>query len=119
MSEKFISGWPEGTKEIRRPDGKKEIVLPEATDMNEHSREELVRKTLMRQLAKDGRVADLINPQFSVDRGDKKSSIWDAEERRKVNSRHETIAVQRKQERGFREMQKEKGAEKYDRLFER
>ena len=112
MPEKILSGWPDGTKEIKRPDGKKEIILPEAVDMNKFSRNELARITKMNQSAEEAKNKPL-NPQFSYQREGIHPDSRSAGRPHKVNRHHIEISKSKSQERKSREKQKQVGADNY------
>ncbi len=117
MPEKILSGWPEGT-EIKKTDGKKEIILPEATDMNEFSRKEISEKVRAAQSAEETKPLSG-KSQFSYQREGIHPDSRNAGRPLKVNRHHVEISKSKNQERKFREQQKRVGADNYANIWDR
>lgn len=117
MPEKILSGWPDGTKEIKRPDGKKEIILPEATDMNKFDRARLKTAAAKAGEKKEAKLWREGNIQSSLGEGTMSGGNDGIRAQKKYPVRQEQIRVERNKERKFREDRKENATENYRKIW--
>ena len=119
MPEKLIPGWPEGTKEIKKTSGKKEIILPEPVDMNKFDRDRLKTAAAKAGEKKEAKLWREGNIQSSLGEGTVSGSNDGERAQKKYHVRQDQLRVEKKEERTFREKQKEIGAENYEKIWAR
>ncbi|MFA5359481.1 MAG: hypothetical protein WC349_00770 [Patescibacteria group bacterium] len=110
MPEFLKTEWPEGTTDKKGLNGKREIILPEPTNMNEFSRKKLSEKAkINRSITEDERMP--INPQFSQNREKVRLTFYNEDEKivtamnKKYPRRQEQIVKNKRNERKFAERQ--------------
>ena len=112
-----MSGWPEGTQKIYHQNGKKEIILPGPTDTNKFDRARLKSEALKAVEEKEKMIEK--NIQSSIRKSAMSENQEEVPAQKYYDVRQGQIRKDRSDERKFRERQKEKGAENYEKIWDR